>query len=561
MKTIRILLVTLVQLFSYAYATADNYATIAKRVIKEKTGRVLSLNSVGYESDNIIMMENDAKGCFVLLCKHEFDSILASPVLAYSAESSTHVADGERTDMKIMKYYDQVLTEIKSRGKEYRDSLLLKGNVDPMLSPLALRQKTMDMSVIGMSGKVRAGCVPIAATQIMYYYSWPKTSTGKFVYYRPDNGAIIVNMENISFSWPETLEVKKGKTFAVPKPFLILNGMLFNANFGADVTGAYLKTCKRAFINHYKYSRKMLYGYFDDDMEFLKNVCVDLDAARPVICGRWNHAFVCDGYKDGYLHFNMGWGGYFNGYFRIFPNMGKEKLNDMFELINGIVPERNVNFTSKSVSLTKAGTLAQHITEDDYNLLGKLKVAGPINGDDIALLRQLSGAAYFDVPFERRGVLSDLDLSQASIVEDSAEYYVSKPIAMKHSDWEKHNRYNNCYIEEIVPDEKYSFHYFTNNSTIGYNMFTDCDNLEYLAIPESVMHIMSRAFSDCYSLRRMTIPKGVVTFGSKLFEKCIMIDSVSIPKDNKYFDKMYVDSSHNTYWFISANPFVKVIEY
>ena len=27
------------------------------------------------------------------------------------------------------------------------------------------------------------------------------------------------------------------------------------------------------------------------------------------------HAFVCDGYSEGYFHFNWGWGGMSDGYF------------------------------------------------------------------------------------------------------------------------------------------------------------------------------------------------------------------------------------------------------
>ena len=35
-------------------------------------------------------------------------------------------------------------------------------------------------------------------------------------------------------------------------------------------------------------------------------------------CTTMVHAFVCDGYKEGdYFHINWGWGGQFNGYYRL----------------------------------------------------------------------------------------------------------------------------------------------------------------------------------------------------------------------------------------------------
>ncbi len=48
----------------------------------------------------------------------------------------------------------------------------------------------------------------------------------------------------------------------------------------------------------------------------------ELVAKRPVIYSgskvtNSGHAFICDGYKDGLYHINWGWGGHYNGYFKL----------------------------------------------------------------------------------------------------------------------------------------------------------------------------------------------------------------------------------------------------
>ena len=539
---------------------AQNYAKRARDFFKAKTGRTLSL-SVGQETENCVMLKNDIRGCFVLMCKQEFDSILASPVLAYSGESSTSFSDGSHADMKIMKYYDRVLTEIKEKGAAYRDVLGMQGKVSPLISPLCLSQQKVDLSIVGMQGTVLAGCVPIAATQLMYYYSWPEQAEGSFAYYRSEDVSGVVKMDGINFSWPETLELSKDRHFVIPKPFIALNGMLFDANFGESGTTANLKKSKRPFINHYRYSRKMCFDWVHDDSLLLSTVKSELEASRPVILARWQHAFVCDGYEDGYLHFNMGWGGYFNGFFRIFPDMGHSGEDDFFDILCGITPEKNTKFTGKSVSLTEPGTLASHITDEDFNTLDSLCVEGLINGKDIALLRQLAGAAGVDVPFEKRGVLRVLDLGKATIVAAKDEYYVQRGIVMTHKEWADCHEYNNCYVEEVVPDKQYSYHYFTNKQTVGYFMFQDCDNLETLVIPSDTKKIMFEAFRYCTSLRRFVVPSSVTTYSTRLFEHCMMLETVSVPKDGMGISPNYKNPESDMYWGRNGYPYMQIVEY
>jgi len=543
----------------------SDYLKYAKQFIKEKEGKVCSF-SIAEKTQNYVLMKNDGNRCFVLMCTHDFDSIFSNPVLAYSAESSINRSfgriqvDKSNGDVKIIKYYDNVLNELRG-GRPLREAAHQIGkSVDKLLGPLQLGQSRVDLSILGMDGFVYAGCVPTAATQVMYSYSWPEETSGKYLYYVSKDTYCDINMEGMSISWPESLELARGRYFKVPDVFIAVNGMVFDATFGKEGTSANMRRSKRAFINHYGYSRKMRYTYYGDNENMWKTVRSELDASRPVLLAQWGHAFVCDGYKDEYLHFNMGWQGYFNGYYRTFVGMGYSV--EGWTIIDGIVPEKQKEFVTKKVELKEAGTLEQFITAEDYNSLGTLVVSGPLNGKDIKLIRMLSGAADEFVPFEKRGVLKSLDMSGADIVKSRDVYFVHNDnTKLTHDKWLERHEYSNCFVEEVVPDKKYVWNYFTCKNQIGCDMFEGCENLESIVLPKSITSLYPYCFLNCSSLREIKIPEGVVSFSHSMFMGCSMLQKVYVSKDCKAMKPEYKNAEHDLYWFKNCRPDITVEEY
>lgn len=81
-------------------------------------------------------------------------------------------------------------------------------------------------------------------------------------------------------------------------------GTVFSTYFG------YNPNCTDEYANNYTAAEwdAMVYG--------------ELKSGRPVLMAGHKqsgggHAFVCDGYKDGLYHFNWGWGGSYNGYYKL----------------------------------------------------------------------------------------------------------------------------------------------------------------------------------------------------------------------------------------------------
>ena len=180
------------------------------------------------------------------------------------------------------------------------------------------------------------GCVATAMAQIMYYYQWPKQTTDVIPAYT--TGTNNINMPAIpvtSINWDNMLNEynseKKysNKQIEAISTLMLLCGTSVRMNYGLDESGANLYAAAAAFLRYFDY---------DDLLEYLsrnnweleeweQTIYDELNSSRPVVYrGKPDigngHAFVMDGYKDGYFHVNWGWGGNRDDYFLLTNLMG-----------------------------------------------------------------------------------------------------------------------------------------------------------------------------------------------------------------------------------------------
>ncbi len=184
--------------------------------------------------------------------------------------------------------------------------------------------------------------------------------------------------------------------------------------------------------------------------------------------------------------------------------------------------------------LAEAGTLAT-VLGDQKLTLTSLKVVGEINGTDVKCLRQMlccaasqnAGNYHLVTYYGNPGVLTDLDLSDAKIVDGGDSYYQegSYPTYTKQGQ-----------ISDLF------FHYSKNLKSlklpeditaIGRYAFCECENLENINIPENVTKISGYAFYRCFRLPNITIPENVSTIGGAAFYQCAGFTSVTIPNGVK----------------------------
>lgn len=69
-----------------------------------------------------------------------------------------------------------------------------------------------------------------------------------------------------------------------------------------------------------------------------------------------------------------------------------------------------------------------------------------------------------------------------------------------------------------------------NIKTISKDMFSGCNNLKSVSLPDSVEAIEANAFKNCKSLTKIVIPKNVKSIGNSAFAGCVKLKTVSFHK-------------------------------
>lgn len=67
-------------------------------------------------------------------------------------------------------------------------------------------------------------------------------------------------------------------------------------------------------------------------------------------------------------------------------------------------------------------------------------------------------------------------------------------------------------------------------TSIEYDAFSECQNLESVTLPESLTTLGYSAFKACKLLKTIKIPSGVTAIPNQCFDGCSSLESVTIPE-------------------------------
>ena len=161
--------------------------------------------------------------------------------------------------------------------------------------------------------------------------------------------------------------------------------------------------------------------------------------------------------------------------------------------------------TKKTIDVETAGTLSTLIPVGEKYLIEELTLTGNLNGDDLALLRDMAGSDYNGFPTD--GKLSFLDMSGATIVAGGKyvelvdeNIYYNREIGNFHGGFDKDPQVSEA-------------------NTLGKNVFAGCSKLETMIMPTGVVTVGERAFSDT-SLKDIVWPTSLATIGYEAFFGC-----------------------------------------
>lgn len=308
---------------------------------QKKSPRRQPLMEVAEACDYYYIFNDDANGGFVIVSAEE----RTPDILGYSDSGyfdALHIPDNVRAWLDGYKEQIRAMAASSSRAPEVE--------VYPSRTPISpLLKTTWDQwyPYNLFCHEAPTGCIPTAMAQIMMYYQWPQATTATMAA-RPDYSqselpaGTIIDWENMcwQYSGSETDAQKEAVAH-----LMAYCGQGALIKYTSDLSGGYSSNALEAFKDYFGYKSKTeskrrnewttsvgglneRYSY-EDWLFFIYN---ELRRGRPVFyCANQlytyrngttglgdGHAFVCDGYaKQDFFHINWGWGGNFDGYFRL----------------------------------------------------------------------------------------------------------------------------------------------------------------------------------------------------------------------------------------------------
>lgn len=405
-----------------------------------------------------------------------------------------------------LKAVDSAAGEIIKANKQYAP---IKPNIDmyqERVAPLVTTQwgqeePYFNMTPIGTTsgpmgeytqGHCLTGCVATAIAQIMNYYKFPDHGQNYHYVYYPSGDVTGAKLEvdfyESYYDWNNMLDEYRSnyseiEANAVAK-LMYDCGVASNMIYRPTASGALSKDAAEALVKYFGYSSSVSHEHREhySDEEWMDKIFNELSSGRPIFYGAndvaaGGHAFVIDGYNsNGLVHVNWGWEGKDDGYYDIsILNPGTYEFSMNQDAIIGICPDKVTETITENLILNAPGQLSERFNAEEIMRIKKLTISGPLNSSDVRSLRIMAGVD--ENGGTTAGILKDLDLSSATIVEGGAPY--------------------------LVPNN-----YTTVANAISDYMFAGCAALKTLILPESITKMGDGAFVNCDRLETIYIPEG-----------------------------------------------------
>ena len=158
--------------------------------------------------------------------------------------------------------------------------------------------------------------------------------------------------------------------------------------------------------------------------------------------------------------------------------------------------------TKLGLNLIKENSKVRYI-QGPYAKYDSLTVKGPLNGEDVAVLRHMMGANAWESEFTD-GQLRYLNLWDADLKEDNV------------------NSYNGYGVDE----------YLEKDNWVGEYMFHNCNALESVILPKTVTEIGENTFQEAFALKRIAVGKNTTKYTRDLLQKLTGIEELVFLTDN-----------------------------
>ena len=297
---------------------------------------IKNVTSTEYKGSNVLYTFTFKEGGFVIVAGDD----QAYPILGYDTESK---ADMKDMPVQMNDWIDQYSKEInqiriekftdKEAEQEWKNILnndfsayeTDKWQYGPFIyakwNQGSSWNELCPYDSDGPGNHAYAGCVAVAMAQVMKKWNHPSYGNGSHGYYC-DYGWLsanfyynyyFYNMSNYSANY-------------YSRRLLLHCGIAVNMDYGPDGSGASMSRVDDAFEDYFRYSTSAKYRQkiYHTSGGWNSLIMTEMYNSRPLVyrgtSSFWSggHAFNLDGAKtNDYFHFNFGWGGSWNGWFKL----------------------------------------------------------------------------------------------------------------------------------------------------------------------------------------------------------------------------------------------------
>lgn len=256
------------------------------------------------------------------------DDRAAAQVLGYADEGSLNMASLPENMAWWLAEYDRQMASMPQTAEAKSSNAAAKyANIAPLVTAKWNQNSPFNsLCPVKESVQCPSGCVATAMTQIMYYHKWPLNGTGSNAY--SWNGKTLsADFSKSTYDWSSMTDFYDSESSDASKAavaqLMYDMGIAVNMEYDSYASGAASVRIPKAMAGYFSYDKNIKFlqrGYYSA-AEWNEIVYQELAASRPLYYSGftddnvYGHAFVCDGYRDGYFHINWGWGGISDGYF------------------------------------------------------------------------------------------------------------------------------------------------------------------------------------------------------------------------------------------------------
>ena len=228
----------------------------------------------------------------------------------------------------------------------------------------------------GGSTNAKAGCVPTAYAIVMRYHEFPTEGTAKTLYNCQASTYVEITDRVYDFSkmpltngsgWTEEQQTEVAKFFSH-----VLHAC-FPSSIGTGATTVNEGQTSKVLNDYFNYqlinasyqANFTMEQWAEKLRESISNGCPVPYAANNSGTGDTRHMFVVDGYTtNGYFHFNFGWSGSGNGWFKldnITPSQGDNyswNNNSQHYALFNLMPNKTPRTVTATANLSSMGTVS-----------------------------------------------------------------------------------------------------------------------------------------------------------------------------------------------------------